>query len=160
MKRVKIKTSGVDIPLERATMPMHEALIPLFGYCFMKSAIKYRKLLCQELSRLGVAPPQMGLLIVLENSGSMNQICLGEELQIDKATMVKLLDALETSGLVRRRSDAKDRRVKLIEITPKGRALLPKLKSKREKTERDFLSPLSQSELKSFKKIVEKLIRG
>ena len=160
MGRSKIKTVGHDIPLGRATMPMHQALIPLFGYCFLKSAIKYRKILCEELASLGVAPPQMGLLIVLDASGSMNQIRLGEELHIDKATMVKLLDATEKSGFVRRQSVAGDRRVKVIEITAKGRALLPKLKNKREKTERKFMAALSQSESKDFKRIVEKLIRG
>ncbi len=148
------------ISLEGTTLPTHEALIPHFGYCFMKSALKFRKMLSEELARLGLIPPQMGVMVILSDAGTMNQIRLSEELHIDKATMVKLLDATEESGFVRRKADPNDRRVKLVELTAKGKALMPKLKRAREKTESEFMSPLTKTELKEMRRLITKLVRA
>lgn len=139
---------------------MHAALIPQFGYCFTKSALKLRKLLSDEIEKVGVQLPQMGLMIILAKSGPMNQISLGDEMAIDKATMVKILDMMEDSDVVRRKQDPADRRVKLVELTSKGRALLPKLRKSRDKVEEQFLSPLTKTEASELRRLIAKLIHA
>src|SRR5262245_24273361 len=48
---------------------------------------------------------------------------LGGSIQLDARTVTGLSDRLERSGLVERRSDADDRRVNRLFLTPKGRDL-------------------------------------
>src|SRR5262245_49889267 len=52
---------------------------------------------------------------------------LTAELGTDTAGMTRLIDRLETKGLVRRAPHPDDRRSVLIELTESGRSLLPKL---------------------------------
>lgn len=141
-------------------MPMHEALIPHFGYCFTKSAMKLRAYLSDEVEKMGLALPTMGMMMIINEAGAMNQISLGEQMKIDKATMVKLLDSLEDGGYVRRKNDPNDRRVKLVELTAKGRTALPKMMKMREKCEDEFLAPLTKSEEAELRRLILKLVKA
>jgi DNA-binding MarR family transcriptional regulator len=154
------KKSAYNPPLDGAVLPTHSALIPHFGYCFTKSALRLRKLLSDALENVGIQLPQMGLMIILSKSGPMNQISLGDEMAIDKATMVKVLDQMEEAGLVRRRAKPDDRRVKLVELTPKGRTLLPKMQKMRDEVEATFLSCLSKTEAAELRRLITKLINA
>ncbi len=152
-----MKKDKLTHPYDSYSFPLHPALVPNFGYCFTKTAIKMRKVFSDELATLGVQLPQQGLMVILSKAGPMNQISLGEEMGIDKATMVKLIDQLEKASYVRRTADPKDRRVKIVEITPKGRALLPKMKAVRESVESKFLSALTKTEAAELKRLILKL---
>jgi DNA-binding MarR family transcriptional regulator len=157
-KSRKTRKPPYDPPLEGAALPAHSALVPHFGYCFTKSALRLRKCLSDEMAKVGLQLPQMGLMIILAKSGPMNQISLGDQMTIDKATMVKVLDAMEKTGIVRRKPDPGDRRVKLVELTPKGRALMPKMAHMREQIEAQFLSPLTKAEAAELRRLISKLI--
>ena len=146
--------------IEGTTLPMHAALTPHFGYCFTKSALKLRKHLSDEMEKVGVQLPQMGLMIILAKSGPMNQISLGEEMAIDKATMVKILDVMEEANVVRRKPDPADRRVKLVELTTKGRGLIPKMRKMRETVENQFLSVLTKTEAAELRRLISKLVQA
>ena len=154
----KTKKSFYNPTLEGVVLPMHPALVPQFGYCFTKTALRLRKSLSDGMEKVGIQLPQMGLMIILSKSGPMNQISLGEEMAIDKATMVKVLDQMEDNGIVRRKAGPDDRRVKLVELTPKGRALLPKMQKLREQVEAQFLSPLSKTEVVELRRLILKLV--
>ena len=160
MAKTSVKKPAYDPPLEGAVLPTNPALIQHFGYCFTKSALRLRKLLSDGLEDVGIQLPQMGLMIILSKSGPMNQLSLGEEMAIDKATMVKVLDQMEDSGVVRRRTDPADRRVKLVELTPKGRNLLPKMQKMRDQVEAKFLSCLSKAEATELRRLITKLINA
>jgi len=57
-------------------------------------------------------------------AGSTSQQSLGDFLHIPASSIVALLDHLEARGLVRRRLDASDRRVRFVELTDDGRRVL------------------------------------
>lgn len=145
--------------IETIHIPVHPALVPHFGYCFTKSALKLRKAFIDALETIGVQLPYMGVMLILDHEGPINQMRLGEITTVDKATMVKLLDSMEESGLLRRKPDPTDRRVKLVELTPKGRALLPKIMKMREEIEERFLAPLTKNEISEFRRLVTKLVK-
>jgi len=62
--------------------------------------------LCGVLNRLAVGP--------------ISRHELGEQLGIDRTTMVELIDDLEGQGVVVRRRNAADRRSYSIQLTPQG----------------------------------------
>lgn len=76
----------------------------------------------QELAaQFGLAPIQVHLLLNLDvdRAGPMSEIA--ELLACDASYVTNLVDRLEAKGLLERRPNASDRRVKLIALTEAGR---------------------------------------
>lgn len=63
------------------------------------------------------------VLTALADLGGRTQLALGAALHVDKTTLTTELDRLESCGLIRRRPDPRDRRVRIPEITDHGRAV-------------------------------------
>jgi MarR family transcriptional regulator for hemolysin len=61
------------------------------------------------------------LLCLLRSPEPLSQIELAELLGLDRSAVVRVLDILESRGLVERRDVVNDRRVKHIVLTPAGR---------------------------------------
>jgi DNA-binding MarR family transcriptional regulator len=76
------------------------------------------------LEPLSLEPRHFGLLRAIEASDRLSQQALAETLRIPASSVVALLDDLESRDLARRRLDPADRRVRLVELTDTGRALL------------------------------------
>ena len=69
---------------------------------------------------LELAPKQLGLLWRLEPGETMPMRAIGESLYCDASYVTDLVDRLEERGLIERRADSEDRRVKLVALTPDG----------------------------------------
>ncbi len=52
-------------------------------------------MLSVEFDKQGLVSPQFGILRLLQLLGPMSQITLGQDLGIDKASMVKFIDGIE-----------------------------------------------------------------
>ncbi|HEY2717776.1 MAG TPA: MarR family transcriptional regulator [Solirubrobacterales bacterium] len=67
---------------------------------------------------LGLTPAMLGALARLDEPRTMGEIA--EMLGCDPSNVTGIADGLEDRGFGRRRPSAQDRRVKVIELTPKG----------------------------------------
>jgi DNA-binding MarR family transcriptional regulator len=74
-----------------------------------------------------LTPEQWGVLVRLWERDGRTQSELSESTFRDKPTMSRMVDALESVGLVERRSTHGDARTKLVFLTEAARALKPKL---------------------------------
>jgi DNA-binding MarR family transcriptional regulator len=74
-----------------------------------------------------VTPEQWAVLIRLWERDNRTQSDLSDATFRDRPTMSRILDGLEARGLVRRRADEDDARVRLVTLTKKGRELEAKL---------------------------------
>jgi MarR family transcriptional regulator, transcriptional regulator for hemolysin len=82
----------------------------------------YRTLFDQKVKELGITRAQWSALAALsrhEREGTI-QSDLARELEVGKVTIGGLIDRLEANGIVTRRSDATDRRIRRVFITQKG----------------------------------------
>ena len=78
-------------------------------------------------AELELSPAQCHVLHLIEPGRPVPMGQLAETLACDASNVTGLVDRLESRGLVRRRPSADDRRVKVLDLTPKGsrlRALL------------------------------------
>ena len=73
----------------------------------------------------GLTQTQAWALRILETPQPMRE--LARTMGCDASNVTGIVDRLEPLGLVRRRVDDRDRRVKLIEVTAEGRALRRRL---------------------------------
>ncbi|KGE02368.1 MULTISPECIES: MarR family transcriptional regulator [Rhizobium/Agrobacterium group] len=85
-----------------------------------KVSRKIRTAFNQQVTAHGLTYPRARTLLRLSKKQNMTQSELACELELEQATMVRLLDRMEENGLIERRADASDRRVKLIVLTPYG----------------------------------------
>ncbi len=76
--------------------------------------------LAGALRPLGLELRHFAVLIELHNRSPINQRDLGAAIGMDKAMIVRVVDDLEKAGLAVRRSIETDRRVRNVEITPRG----------------------------------------
>ncbi len=74
-----------------------------------------------------LTPEQWGVLVRLWERDGRTQSDLSESTFRDKPTMSRMIDALETAGLVTRRATEGDARAKLVFLTASARELKPKL---------------------------------
>jgi DNA-binding MarR family transcriptional regulator len=152
------KSENLLIEDPGACLTVHPHLKQYTGYCFYKAAAKFRSIVDEHLSPLGVIAPQFGILSLLAHTGSVTQVELGKFMAIDKATMVRLIDLLEDKKYLKRISQSLDRRTKKIEVTKMGLEILGKMNIARKEAENRFLSVLSQEERSQLREIVSKLI--
>jgi DNA-binding MarR family transcriptional regulator len=81
-------------------------------------------------------------------------------MNVDRTTMVALIDDLQRKGLVQRRQDPDDRRKNAVELTDAGHDTVRRAADAVERAERDFLGPLSAVEATQFKKNLHALLGG
>lgn len=107
------------------------------GFPPFKDSLPYQAQLLSRLTQndylgriqeTGVAPAQAYVLGELWLMDNISQVELARRLDIGKATVGQTLTRLERAGLVRRRRIAEDRRIVLVSLTEKGRALRDPLK--------------------------------
>ena len=137
---------------------VHPYLKEYFGYCFYKGAIILRERLAERITEFGLIPSHLGVLKLLKGLGDHSQNQLADQLGIDKATMVKLIDQLEQQKFIKRAQDSKDRRVWRVGITPTGEKLLLKVSAIRTEVEAEFLSCLTADEIKVLRKCIPQLL--
>lgn len=82
-----------------------------------------------ELLRVhGLQPGQEVVLLELAKIGQANQAELARAVEVDEPSICRSLARLERQGLVERVVDKQDGRRRVVELTPDGRVLIPKLK--------------------------------
>jgi DNA-binding MarR family transcriptional regulator len=72
----------------------------------------------------GLSMGQMGALMRLGKEGMCGVSDIGAQMGVTSAAASQMIDRLVQMGLIERTEDPNDRRVKLITLTAKGRALL------------------------------------
>ncbi len=107
--------------------------------------------------RFGLSIPEWRIVANLGGFGPLYPGVLAERSSMDKPKVTRALQRLQASGLVTRTIDRADRRQARIALTRKGTQVFREVAALAAAWERDFLAPLSDSDRKSFDRILAKL---
>ncbi|MEU7056020.1 MarR family transcriptional regulator [Streptomyces sp. NPDC046197] len=108
---------------------------------------------------LGITPAQSRLLRTLAHYGEPPRMAdLAESLEVVPRAVTTLVDALETSGRVRRVPDPTNRRVIRIELTDDGRRALDELRGARRAAAREILAPLTEEQRTALGGLLDTLV--
>lgn len=124
------------ITLDRADMPLWLQL--------SKVSKKYMDVLSARLKHIGIQRHFYLVSAIGEGEGKLNQQDLANLLEIDKVTMVGILDYLSEKGFVERKANPSDRRKHRIVLTAKARAALPEIRRTIARLNRQALSGLPE----------------
>ncbi|OSC42996.1 MarR family winged helix-turn-helix transcriptional regulator [Mycobacterium decipiens] len=104
----------------RATDRPGDASPFALGLLLRRAHWRAAAVMSEALRPLGIELRHFAVLLVLVNRGPTEQRELVEATGSDKAAIMRVVDDLERSGLAVRKSVPGDRRVRAVEITPKG----------------------------------------
>jgi DNA-binding MarR family transcriptional regulator len=118
----------------------------------------------RALEPLGLTVKHFGVMTFLryeterEGKRSLSQQAIGEQLRIDRTTMVSLIDDLERLGYVRRERNPGDRRAYVITLTPAGKRAQARAEQAVDAHALEFFGRLSDSEREELHRLLETLI--
>ena len=123
---------------------------------------KLKQFIASKLRQMEVplTPEQFILIDLLWNQGSMSQQQLADQMQKDKNSVTKLVDALERKGFVVRKQNRQDRRSNTLVLTEKAEGLKHGAKQKGISILDEMLVGISEEELRSFLETLHKLNRN
>ena len=84
---------------------------------------------------------------------------LAASMSLDGSSVVRLLDNLETAGLIRRK-EGDDRRAKIILLTARGRAIADQVETVARRIRGDALSGLSDRDIETTIRVLEHVCRA
>lgn len=85
----------------------------------------WRKIARETASKHGMSEAASSPLVWIDRlGGAVRQNALAEAIGIEGASLVRLIDELQASGLVRREPDASDRRANVVSFTARGREVM------------------------------------
>ena len=78
----------------------------------------------RSIAQFDMVPSDFGVLEALLHKGPLTVKQIGEKVLLTSGSMTAAVDRLEKRGLVKRGEDARDRRARVIDLTPAGRELI------------------------------------
>ena len=93
---------------------------------------------------------QWGILIWLEREPGISQKELSELLEVEPITVARLVDRLETRGLVERRPDPRDRRIWRLHLRPPAHGVLREIDRHRADIIRRLTDGIDEDSLETF----------
>lgn len=114
----------------------------------------------EQLSSADITPVQFAILNALLGSPGIDQVSLAKRVAFDPATSGSVIGRLEAKGWVVRQADPKDRRRKLLVVTPAGVQALGLVQADVARIQEKILSPLTPQEQSQFVQLLSRLIQG
>jgi MarR family 2-MHQ and catechol resistance regulon transcriptional repressor len=112
-----------------------------------------------NLSRTGLGDSDFRVLEVLLHKGSLPVNTIGPKVWLTPGSISVAVDRLEKAALVRRKT-TDDRRVRLVELTAKGRALIAKTFREHAAAMEEAAGVLSKAERLMLLRLLKKLGKG
>lgn len=112
----------------------------------------------QENHAHGLTPVQYAALQGVRNAPGTDQRTLARAIGFDTSTIAGVIDRLEARGLMRRNASPADRRVRLLEVTDAGIALLDTALPAVLRTQERILEPLTPNERAEFMRLLRQLV--
>ena len=138
-------------------MPIPPSIAHRPGALLVIAARTGQELARRRLRPLGLSVQMCGVLNLLA-LGPISQQELGEQLGIDRTTVVELIDELEARKVVVRERNRADRRSYSLHLTNSGRVFQKKAAKAFDQAAEDFLAPLKAGDRAALIEMLTKMI--
>ena len=138
---------------------MSEELNGFLGYCLRRAETVMHRDFIATLADLGLTQKQTATLWLINSNPGVAQVSVAAALDIDRATMMAIVDRNEERGLVVRKRSTDDRRRQELYLTPAGQNTLRKAKARIARHEERFTSLFTAAELRFLLEALQRLER-
>ena len=132
------------------TFHSRSALFARPGFLIRRLHQIHTWLFTEETQQFNITPVQFSLLTALAEHGEMDQNTVALEIGLERTSVAEVLPRLEARGLVERRQSEQDKRVRLVKISRKGRALLKRMEAAVQRAHDRTIEHLSEGERELF----------
>jgi MarR family transcriptional regulator, lower aerobic nicotinate degradation pathway regulator len=115
-------------------------------------------LFMEECAAESITPVQYSILTELDQRGLAEQIALARAVGLDTTNVADVLARLERQKLVKRRVSQQDKRMKVVALTGKGRALLRRIDASAARAHDRTLAALMPKERARFMRDLARLV--
>jgi len=138
-------------------VPVPPSLAGRPGALLIIAARTGQELASRRLAPLGLSVRLCGVLNLLAE-GAISQQELGEQLGIDRTTVVEMIDELEQQGIVVRRRNPADRRSYALTLTPRGQTVQKRAARVFDAAADEFFEALEPAERQALSGMLQRLI--
>jgi DNA-binding MarR family transcriptional regulator len=104
----------------------------------------------QECADHDITPVQYAALVAVRDNPGLDATRIAALVAFDRSTIGNVLERLEGKGLIERRANPDDRRVKMLKISRRGARLLDKCEPAVMRAQERMLDPLDGAERRAF----------
>lgn len=135
----------------------YDMLPRLLGYHIRLAQIAVFRDFAAALGGLDITPTLFASLALIDANPGLKQTDLAQAVQLDRSTVVSVIDNLEGRSLVERKRAVDDRRSNALSLTRKGKTLLARLRPLVEEHERRLVQDLSAAEQAELVRLLAKI---
>jgi DNA-binding MarR family transcriptional regulator len=137
----------------------HNHLDDHVGYQLRMANVAVRRHFEAAMQRFDLTQKQTSVLWLIDANSGVSQIALANELGMDRASMMAIVDRLEERGMIVRKRSAEDGRRQELAVTAKGRKVLAQAKTALHDHEKWIAGKFSRGELAGFVAALKRLAR-
>ena len=134
-----------------------DTLPDLLGYHIRLAQIAVFRDFAAAFGSFDITPTLYASLLLIDANPGLKQTDLAQAVQLDRSTVVSVIDNLERRELVARNRAADDRRSNALSLTRKGKALLTRLSPLVEAHEQRLVKNLTPAEQLDLKHLLNKI---
>jgi DNA-binding MarR family transcriptional regulator len=128
------------------------------AYLFKHAERLMSELHAEALAPFDIHARDLGVLLVIDRFEPASQQQVAQRLGVDRTTMVAIIDALETKGIIARRPDTEDRRRNVLELTSAGQDILRQATAASDAAEAELLASLSPKEGQQLRDLLARVL--
>jgi DNA-binding MarR family transcriptional regulator len=112
----------------------------------------------ERMEEIDLQPPLFRILNLVDAAEGRSQQAIGEAIQVPPSRMVALVDELEQRGLVERRPDPMDRRVRALYLTVEGREMLSRGRAIAKEHERELTKGMPAADRELLTGLLQQIV--
>lgn len=154
--------AGGPAPAARGGAELSYGLLPqVLGYHLRRTQVAIFKHFSRTVAAAeDITPGLLGMLQVIAANPGLGQSRLAEAMEVDRSTIVKVVDQLEGRGLIVREPSPHDKRSHCLRLTDEGRAALARMQALMLQHEAEFTSELTDEERRCLIGLLARLHGG
>ncbi|MDB5968425.1 MAG: MarR family transcriptional regulator [Hydrocarboniphaga sp.] len=137
-----------------------DKLLAAFTAALPRTSRQWMRILDISLDELDISATCASPLILIGRNQGINQVALAEQVGVVGPSLVRLIDQLADSGLVRREPDETDRRAKRLWLTNAGDALYQQMEQHMVKLRQTALGHLPEADIAAAVRVQQALLEA
>ncbi len=128
------------------------------GYLFRRMQQIAVAIFVEECKAFDLTPVQYAALIAIHTHPGIDATRLSAVIAFDRSTLGNVIERLEAKQLIERKPSAEDKRVKLLDLTKAGAALLRDIMAPVDRAQARMLQPLKPADRKTLMTLLTQLV--
>jgi DNA-binding MarR family transcriptional regulator len=112
----------------------------------------------EECAAFDLTPVQYAAMVAIQENEGIDATRLSSQIAFDRSTLGNVLERLETRGFVERYPSPDDKRIKLLKLTPQGRAVTRRAEAAVRRTQDRILAPLAPEDRLALLNLLAQLV--